>query len=119
MREGNSNVWMPLTCPLLETWPATQTCALTGNSTSDPLVRRLALNPLSPTSHGFFFFHYGRWNNYVKILLIFLERGEERVYTWRETLVCEGNMDRLPLAHLPAGDLARNPDMCPDCESNR
>ena len=27
-------------------------CALTGNQTSDPLVRRLALNPLSHTSQG-------------------------------------------------------------------
>ena len=29
-RERNINVWLPLMCPLLETWPATQTCALTG-----------------------------------------------------------------------------------------
>ena len=33
--------------PLLETWPTTQACALTGNQTSDPLVPRLAFNPLS------------------------------------------------------------------------
>ena len=32
--------------------PATQACALTGNQTGDPLVRRLALNPLSQTSQG-------------------------------------------------------------------
>ena len=38
--------------PLLGTWPATQTCALTKNRTSDPLVCRLALNPLSHTSQG-------------------------------------------------------------------
>ena len=31
------------------TWPATQARALTGNQTGDPLVRRLALNPLSHT----------------------------------------------------------------------
>ena len=31
---------------------ATQACALTGNWTSDPLVLRLALNPLSHTSQG-------------------------------------------------------------------
>ena len=36
----------------LETWPATQACALTGNQTSDPLVCRLALSPLSHTSEG-------------------------------------------------------------------
>ena len=30
-RETNITVWLPLTCPLLRTWPATQACALTGN----------------------------------------------------------------------------------------
>ena len=39
-------------CPLLGTWPATQACALSGNGTSDPLVHRLALNPVSHTSQG-------------------------------------------------------------------
>ena len=34
--------------------PATQACALTGNWTSDPLVHRLALSPLSQTSQGYF-----------------------------------------------------------------
>ena len=38
--------------PLLEPWTATQPCALTGNRTGDPLVRRPALNPLSHTSQG-------------------------------------------------------------------
>ena len=38
--------------PPTGTWPATQACALTGNQTSDPLVHRLALNPLSHTSQG-------------------------------------------------------------------
>ena len=36
----------------LGTWPATQACALTGSRTCDPLVRRLALNPLSHASQG-------------------------------------------------------------------
>ena len=27
----NINVWLPLTCSLLGTWPATQACALTRN----------------------------------------------------------------------------------------
>ena len=35
--------------PLLGTWPATQACALTGNWTSDPVVLRPALDPLSHT----------------------------------------------------------------------
>ena len=30
-RERNINVWLPLVCPPLRTWPATQACALTGN----------------------------------------------------------------------------------------
>ena len=37
---------------LLGTWPATQACALTGNQTSNPLVQRPVLNPLSYTSQG-------------------------------------------------------------------
>ena len=45
-------MWLPLTRPLLGTWPATQACVLTGNQTGDPLVCRLALNPLSHTSQG-------------------------------------------------------------------
>ena len=48
-------MWVPLTHPLLGTWPATQACALTGNRTGNPLVHRPALNPLSYTSQGTFF----------------------------------------------------------------
>ena len=33
------------------TWPATQACALIGNQTSDPLVLRTALSPLSHMPH--------------------------------------------------------------------
>ena len=51
-RKRNSNVWLPLACLLLGTWPAVQACALTGNWTSDPLVCRPALNPLRYTSEG-------------------------------------------------------------------
>ena len=47
-RERNINVCRPL----LGIWPATQARALTGNQTHDPLVRKLALKPLSHTSHG-------------------------------------------------------------------
>ena len=54
MCERNINQ-LPLTCPQLGTWPATQARALTGNQTGEPLVCRLALN-LSHTSQGFFFF---------------------------------------------------------------
>ena len=51
-REGNINVWLPLMHPLLGTWPETQACALTGNQTGNPLVSKLALNPLSHTNQG-------------------------------------------------------------------
>ena len=51
-REKNINVWLPLAHPQLGTSPATQACALTGNRTSNPLVHRLAPNPLSHTSEG-------------------------------------------------------------------
>ena len=49
-RERNINVCLPLTHPLLGTWPATQVCALTGNRAGDLLVHRPALDPLSHTS---------------------------------------------------------------------
>ena len=49
-RERNINVWLPLTHPLLGTWPTTQACALTRNLNGDHLVCRLVLNPLSHTS---------------------------------------------------------------------
>ena len=45
----------------------TQACALTGNQTSDPLVHRPALNPLSHTSQGWIIFYSqgkpGEWDN--------------------------------------------------------
>ena len=43
---------LPLSRPQPGTCPATQAGALTGNQTSDPLVRRPVLNPLSHTSQG-------------------------------------------------------------------
>ena len=54
-KEKSINVWLPLACPILGTWPTTQACALTGNRTQDPLVRRPALIPQSHTSQGGFF----------------------------------------------------------------
>lgn len=38
--------------PPLETWPATQSCALTGSRAGDPLVCSLAPSLLSHTSQG-------------------------------------------------------------------
>ena len=51
-KKRNSNVWLLLVFPQLGTWPSAHACALTGNETSDPLVYRSALSPLSHTSQG-------------------------------------------------------------------
>ena len=51
-RERKINVWLPLVHLLLGTWPTAQACVLTGNQSSDPLVLRSALSPLSHTSQG-------------------------------------------------------------------
>ena len=59
------NVWLPLTCPLLETWPATQACALSGNQTGNPLVHRPMISLLSYTSQS----HYWRLLTELFILL--------------------------------------------------
>ena len=112
----NINVWLPLTCPLLGSWPTTQACVLTGNRTSDDLVYRLVLNPLSHTSQGktesFFFKDF---------IYLFLEREEGRerninvwlpltwllVGTWPTTQACvlTGNQTSNPVVHR----LAFNP----------
>ena len=65
-RKRNINVFLPLACPLLGTWPATQACALTENQTSNPLVHRLALNPLSYTSQGLLFFFFFKLRIHVE-----------------------------------------------------
>ena len=51
--------------------------------------------------------------NFFKFyLLIFRERGRERVR--------EGEKHRVVASHAPpTGDLAHNPGMCPDWESNQ
>ena len=46
------SVWLPLSRPLLGTWPETQAHALTGNQTGYSLVCRPVLNPLSHSSQG-------------------------------------------------------------------
>ena len=66
-RERNINVCLPLIHPLLGTQPATQACALTGNQTSNPLVRKLALNPLSHASQGHY--PYNIFQNCVIFIL--------------------------------------------------
>ena len=55
---------LPLTCPQLGTWPATQACALTGNRTCDLMVHNPALGPLSHTSQG-------KISSLSKVVLVF------------------------------------------------
>ena len=71
MRKRNID-WLPLTCPQLGTWPATQACALTGNRTGDLSCHRLALNPLSHTSQDTFSlpFHLSMDTSYFHVLAI-------------------------------------------------
>ena len=52
-RKRNIKVWLPLMCPLPVTQPITETCALTGNQTNDPLFHRQALNPLTKPDRAF------------------------------------------------------------------
>ena len=55
---------------LLGTWSTTQACALMGKPADDPLVRRMALNPLSHTSQGcFVVLSYKSLTPLVKIIL--------------------------------------------------
>ena len=49
-RGRENDVWLRLAHPLLGTWPATQACAPTGNTTSDSFVPSAALSPLSHLS---------------------------------------------------------------------
>ena len=51
-RERNISVWLPLTCPLVGTWPTTHICALTGNRTGDPLVCSLHAQSTEPHQPG-------------------------------------------------------------------
>ena len=83
----------------LGTWPATQACAPTGSWTSNPLIHRLALNPLSHTSHGSFYIFF---SIYLFIYLFFREREREGV-RGRETSMCKRSINGLPLAEPPPG----------------
>ena len=41
-KETIINMWLPLSCPMLGTWPATQACAPNGNQTRNPLGHSLS-----------------------------------------------------------------------------
>ena len=60
-------MWLPLTCPLLRTWPTTQACVLTGHQTSDPLVHRLLLNPHQPRHSALSWYFLCIQNSYAQI----------------------------------------------------
>ena len=51
-RKRSIGVWLPLTGPLLGSWPATQACALIGNQSGNISVCRPVLSPLAHTSQG-------------------------------------------------------------------
>ena len=55
-RERNITVWLPLTCPPLGTWPATQAGALDWELNQWPFDSQAGTQPLSHTSQGIFFF---------------------------------------------------------------
>ena len=57
-RERNISVWLLFVRPLLGPWTTTQECVLTRNRTSNTLVGRPALNPLSHSSQGSLCIHY-------------------------------------------------------------
>ena len=74
-----------LSCaPNLGTWPTTQAHALTRNRTSDLLVRRPALNPLSHTSQGCACFSKLKWKR------VHLGQKERWSYTKKDTILNSG-----------------------------
>ena len=64
-------------------------------------------------SAGFFSFKK------IEFIYLFLERGGRGEKEREETLMCERNIDGPPLACTLTRDLACNPGMCPDKESNQ
>ena len=64
--------------PTLGTWPVTQVCALLRNWTSDLLVCRPALNPLSHTSQGKISF----FGDKIWVLFIFLFLRDLSIVLW-------------------------------------
>ena len=54
------------------------------------------------------------WLILSKKIFVFLGRGGGR----KRNVMCEGNVDRLPLAHPQLVTLSHHPGTCPDWESN-
>ena len=94
-RERNINVWLPLVRSLMAqnlgmTWPATQACSLTGNQTSNPLVRRLvgtqSNQPHQPGLLSMSFSHFvssSDTTRYFRLILYFPAPGWEPAISWR------------------------------------
>ena len=57
--------------PPLGTWSATQACAVIGNRTSNLLVCRLVLSPLSHTTQGWKSFLFNYWH-VINILFVYV-----------------------------------------------
>ena len=73
-RERNINVWLPNMHPQLETWPGTQACALIGIRTSNPLVHKPTLSPLSHTNQGRFVLYF-YVSGYILLACLFRRLG--------------------------------------------
>ena len=58
-RERNINVWLPLACPLLGTWPATQACASNWVSNLQPFGSQASTQPTKPHQPGPFLIFWG------------------------------------------------------------
>ena len=71
-RERNIHVWLPLMSPLLRSWPTTESCALTGNRTSDSLVCRPTLSLQSYTSQGSLCFNIHRFDAVLLVRQLWL-----------------------------------------------
>ena len=51
-RERNINVWLPLACPLMGTWPATKSCALDWESNWLPFGSQASIQSTEPHQSG-------------------------------------------------------------------
>ena len=57
-RERNIIVWLPLTCLLLGTWPATQARALDWELNQRPFGSQTGTQPIKPHQPGLIFFFF-------------------------------------------------------------
>ena len=57
-RESNSNVWLPLVCPVLGTQPATQACAPDWESNHRPLGSQSGAQSTEPRQPGLWTFTF-------------------------------------------------------------